>query len=77
MTKLPVLSGSELVKILQRAGFEKVRQKGSHVSLRKKTFERVFHTVVPMHREIDRGTLAEILRQAGLSRDDLQQLMET
>lgn len=35
MAKLPVLSGKELIKILQKIGFEVVRQKGSHVSLRK------------------------------------------
>ncbi|MGA2091691.1 MAG: type II toxin-antitoxin system HicA family toxin [Endomicrobiales bacterium] len=47
-----------------------VRQKGSHVSLRKSDFR----TVVPMHDELARGTLLAILRQAGLTKDDTEQL---
>jgi predicted RNA binding protein YcfA (HicA-like mRNA interferase family) len=45
MAKLPVLSGKELIKALERDGFQIVRQKGSHVSLSKGTFR----TVVPLH----------------------------
>jgi predicted RNA binding protein YcfA (HicA-like mRNA interferase family) len=41
--KLPVLSGEELIKALKKAGFEVVRQRGSHVSLTKGEY----HTVVP------------------------------
>jgi predicted RNA binding protein YcfA (HicA-like mRNA interferase family) len=35
MPKLPVLSGEELIKALEKAGFKKVRQKGSHISMQK------------------------------------------
>lgn len=72
MAKLPVISGEELIKALQKAGFEVVRQKGSHVSLRKGKYE----TVVPLHHELARGTLLGILKQCGLSREDLQRLLE-
>ncbi len=69
MPKLPILSGAELIKILEKAGFEQRRQKGSHVILVKEDkIKRV--TVVPMHKEIDRGTLIEIIRQCGMKRDE-------
>ncbi|BCW95142.1 MAG: hypothetical protein KatS3mg018_0624 [Fimbriimonadales bacterium] len=72
MPKLPVLSGKELVRALQRAGFEVVRQKGSHVSLRKGDRR----TVVPLHDELAKGTLRDILNQCGLTREELQQLLQ-
>ncbi len=46
MAKLPVLSGKELIKILERNGFQIVRQKGSHVSLHKGEFRTVVHSIV-------------------------------
>lgn len=65
MSKLPVISGLECVKALERAGFSFQRQKGSHISLvREEPFAQV---VVPDHKELDRGTLRAIIRQAGLS----------
>lgn len=51
MSKLPLLSGKELIKILQRIGFEVVRQKGSHVFLRHPG------------EEIDRGLLNKIIKK--------------
>jgi len=70
MPKLPVLSGAELIKLLIKAGFQRVRKKGSHVSLKKGEFK----TVVPLHDELARGTLLGILKQCGLSREDLVEL---
>jgi predicted RNA binding protein YcfA (HicA-like mRNA interferase family) len=67
---LPVFSGDQLIKLLQKAGFVIVRQRGSHVALRKGEFM----TVVPLHHELARGTLHGILKQCGLSREDLEQL---
>ncbi len=67
MTKLPRVSGLEVIKILAKFfGFKTLRQRGSHVTL---TNDLVFLTV-PLHRELDRGTLLAILRDAGVSRDD-------
>jgi len=71
MPKLPVLSGEELTKLLFKAGFYKIRQKGSHVSLKKGEFK----TVVPLHNELARGTLLGILKQCGLSRKDFIELL--
>ena len=72
MAKLPVLSGNELVKFLTKAGFQVVRQKGSHVSLQKENYK----TVIPLHNELAKGTILGILKQCGLSKEDLQNLIE-
>jgi len=72
MVKIPVVSGEELIQILERQGFEVVRTRGSHVSLRKVTESGVWKTVVPLHDTLARGTLMDILRQAGVSKDELR-----
>ena len=72
MAKLPVLSGKELVKFLTKAGFQVVPQKGSHVSLQKENYK----TVIPLHNELAKGTILGILKQCGLSKEDLQNLIE-
>jgi len=65
MTDLPRISGREAVAALERAGFIFKRQHGSHMVLRR---ERPFaQIVVPDHKELDRGTLRSIIREAGLS----------
>jgi predicted RNA binding protein YcfA (HicA-like mRNA interferase family) len=66
MPKLPVLSGSDVVKALERLGFVQVRQRGSHVVMRRGAVG----TVVPLHKEVKTGTLAGILRQAQLGQDE-------
>ena len=75
MSKLPVVSGKELIKALEKAGFVVLRQKGSHVSLEKREGENHWRTIVPMHRDVRPGTLHDILKQAGLTRDDLIKLL--
>lgn len=71
MTKLPLLSGTEVCKILNKVGFIEVRQKGSHKSLRHKDGRT---TVVPMHKEIGRGLLGKILKDAEISREEFEGL---
>ena len=73
--KLPRLSGKEVIKALSKDGFQTVRQKGSHVILVKETSEGKISTVVPLHKEVDKGTLLEIMRQAGLKRDQFMKLL--
>lgn len=68
--RLPVLSGAQLIDILGKLGWEAVRQRGSHVRLRHP--DRAVSLVVP-HRELKRGTLSGILRDAGLSREELRE----
>ena len=67
MPKLPSVSGERVVRALKRAGFVELRQKGSHVSLEKRAGEKIWKTVVPMHSEVATGTLADILKQSGLT----------
>lgn len=61
MSKLPRVSGQQVVVALQRVGFRVRRQHGSHIILRRD--DPFAQTVVPAHRELDRGTLRAILRQ--------------
>lgn len=71
--RLPVVSGAQLVAVLERLGWQVVRQRGSHVRLRRP--DRSVFLVVPLHRELKRGTLNGILRDAGLDRDELRDLL--
>jgi len=71
VTKLPVLSGYDLLSLLEKQGFLIVRQKGSHVSLQKGEHK----TVIPLHDELAKGTLLGILKQCGLSKDDLLDIL--
>lgn len=71
MKKLPVLSGKELIKILEKHEFVIVSQKGSHVRLKKITLDKIYITVVPLHDFISPGTLLYILKQSGLQKEDL------
>ncbi|MBT9177235.1 MAG: hypothetical protein DDT20_01566 [Firmicutes bacterium] len=65
MPKLPVVSGTEVVQALQRLGFTLVRQRGSHIVMRRGSSG----CVVPNHRELKIGTLAGLLKQAGVSQE--------
>jgi predicted RNA binding protein YcfA (HicA-like mRNA interferase family) len=71
--RLPVVSGQQLIGALEKLGWAVVRQRGSHVRL--KHPERSTSLVNPLHRELKRGTLAGILRDAGLERDELRRLL--
>ena len=66
MPKLPRISGAEVVRALMRLGFERIRQSGSHMVMRRGAVG----CVVPMHSEVKVGTLAGILRQAEVSTDE-------
>ena len=62
MPSLPRVSGAEVIRALERLGFSVVRQRGSHVVLRRAAIG----CVVPNHRELKTGTLAGVLKQAGV-----------
>lgn len=64
MPKLRRVSGEEAIRALERLGFTRVRQRGSHVVLKKQTLEGSIGCVVPLHRELAVGTLRGILLQA-------------
>ena len=70
MPKLPVISGDALVRALARFGYAVDHQTGSHIILRndQPPYRRL---TVPRHKEIAKGTLRSILRQAGLTPAEL------
>lgn len=74
MPKLPILSGEEVVKILQKGfGFQFVSQKGSHIKLRKIAEGTTITTIVPNHKELMTGTLRGVLDLAKISVEDFMQ----
>jgi len=70
-----VISGFDLVKFLTKKGFEIYSRKGSHVKLI--SHERKTKTIIPMHKEISKGTLNSILKQAKLSDEEINELFES
>ena len=70
LLKLPIVSGKDLIKFLNKKGFEIVSQKGSHVRLKQNKFGEIKVTVVPMHKELDCGTLLAILRQCEIEKEE-------
>lgn len=67
------VSGFELVKFLSRRGFQIYSRKGSHVKMI--SIPRNAKTIVPMHKEISRGTLNAIFKQAKLSESEICELI--
>ena len=65
MPPLPTLSGRDVVKAFARAGWQMVRQRGSHMILVKDG--RMATLSVPDHREIAKGTLRSLIRSSGLT----------
>jgi len=80
LAKLPVVSGVELLKLLTSLGYEVVRQKGSHVQLRKATQAGDHNITVPLHDDVAKGTLGDILSKVsiwcGISKDDLIEMLD-
>jgi predicted RNA binding protein YcfA (HicA-like mRNA interferase family) len=74
MSKLPVVSGQDVIKALAKIGYEFDHQRGSHIVLRQ-TFEPYRRITVPNHKEIAKGTLRKIIRDAGLSVEDFVGLL--
>ena len=70
MPELRRVSGQEVIRTLERLGFVQVRQRGSHVMLKRQTSKGEVGCVVPLHRELAIGTLRSILRQAQVTLDE-------
>lgn len=66
MPKLPRLSGQDAIRVLERMGFNKARQRGSHVVMRRGNYG----CVIPLHKELAVGTLRGALRQARISPEE-------
>ena len=75
MSVLPRVSGREVVKALRRVGYEQDRQRGSHIILRQNSYPHRRITV-PDHKEIAKGTLRAIIREAGLTVDEFKALLQ-
>lgn len=72
MARLPVLAGDDFAKIVARIGFSLDRTEGSHMILIGPTGRRLS---VPKHRELGRGLLRALIRDAGLTRDEFLRLV--
>ena len=73
MSKLPIISARELLKILHKMGYGVDHQTGSHIILRNKDYPHRRITV-PNHKEIARGTLRSIIKQSGLTLEEFLKL---
>jgi predicted RNA binding protein YcfA (HicA-like mRNA interferase family) len=73
LAKLPVISGRDCIKALEKAGYYFKRQKGSHILLRRD--EPFGQVTVPDHKVLDRGTLKSIIRKSGLSLNEFVDLL--
>jgi len=74
LSALPRISGSVAVKALTKIGYQKDRQRGSHIILRQnyQPFRRI---VIPNHKEISKGTLRAIIRETGLTIEQFKELL--
>ena len=70
MPKLKRISGEKAIRRLEKLGFKRVRQRGSHVILKKQTTDEEIGCVVPLHKELAVGTLRGILKQAKLTSEE-------
>ncbi len=73
MSGLPRISGQECIGALVTIGFSVKRHRGSHIVLRRD--DPFAQLVVPNHRELDRGTLRAIIRQAGIGVEEFTALL--
>ena len=74
MSKLPVVSGRKVAKALGKLGYQIDHQTGSHMILRQTEFPHRRLTV-PDHKELAKGTLRAIIREAGLTVAELRSLL--
>ena len=73
MPKLPAISGAEMIKILEKKGYRQVRIRGSHVRLYPPDFLfKAKKVTVPLHKHLKAGTLSGIMKDAGLTPEELK-----
>jgi predicted RNA binding protein YcfA (HicA-like mRNA interferase family) len=71
--RLRVLSGREVVSILEKNGFAEVRRQGSHIVMQRTITAGTITLPVPNHHELKRGTLAAIVRQSRIPREQFEE----
>ncbi len=74
MSHLPRVSGREVVKALKQIGYAFHHQRGSHIILRQ-VLAPQRRLTIPDHREVAKGTLRAIIRQAGLTVEEFKNLL--
>jgi predicted RNA binding protein YcfA (HicA-like mRNA interferase family) len=72
MSRLPVCSGPDAVRVFRKLGYEVDHQTGSHIILRTPQGRRL---TVPNHRELAKGTLRALIREAGLTKEEFADLL--
>jgi len=72
MSRLPVCSGQDAIRVFQKVGYAVDHQTGSHVILRHPQMRRL---TVPNHRELAKGTLRALIREAGLTKEQFSDLL--
>ncbi len=75
MPKFPVISGDKAVKCFEKLGYEVSRQKGSHIRLHHKYDSKKKPLTIPRHKELGRGLLRKLVRDAELSLEKLIELL--
>ncbi len=75
MSRLPVLTGDKVVKAFSKAGWVAVRQRGSHVIMIKENSVVTLSIPVHKNRPVKRGTLRDLIRDAGLSVEQFCELL--
>ncbi|MBI5559945.1 MAG: type II toxin-antitoxin system HicA family toxin [Deltaproteobacteria bacterium] len=78
MPRLPIVSQKEIIRVLQKAGFEYApkRGKGSHAAFVKMDKDKTRLVIVPDRKEIPKGTLLAILDQAGLTKEEFVKMLK-
>ena len=72
MNKLPLCSGTDAVRAFGQLGYEVDHQTGSHMILRRPDGRRL---TVPNHRELAKGTLRSLIREAGIAKEEFEKLL--
>jgi predicted RNA binding protein YcfA (HicA-like mRNA interferase family) len=73
MSRLPVCSGEDAIRAFEKLGYRVDHQTGSHIILRHPQMRR--RLTVPNHRELAKGTLRSLIREAGLSKEEFARLI--
>lgn len=74
-SKLPAVRAKDVVRVLERLGFETWRQKGSHLTMYRTVDRRVLTVLMHFAKDVPRGTLRTIIREAGLSVGEFVKLL--
>jgi predicted RNA binding protein YcfA (HicA-like mRNA interferase family) len=73
--KLSQISGLKLIKILNKFGFQTIRQRGSHIRLEKKIDDETIKLTVPLHHKLKKGTILSIIKSSKINEKEFEQLL--